>query len=93
MRISQYWSDCPPLHDLIAQWRLVSGQSWWMLDRQESDVEAYELPTFAKVLVVAAYVAARTRETMDRASFDPTARRKRRKQNLAHDKQVRHPLR
>lgn len=56
--------------------------------RQIPEAETYELPTFAKVLLVAAYVASRTRDTMDRTTFDPSARRKRRRKSLAHDKQV-----
>lgn len=50
--------------------------------------ETIYLPVFAKVLIVASYVASRTQESMDRINFDRGAKRMRRKRALAHDQQT-----
>jgi hypothetical protein len=48
-----------------------------------------QLPRFACILLVAAYVASRTKEQENRQVCDPRARKRRRRGQLAHDKQVR----
>jgi hypothetical protein len=47
-----------------------------------------ELPRFTCLLLVAAYVASRTKEQENRQVCDPRARKRRRTGRLAHDKQV-----
>ena len=49
----------------------------------------FELPFMSKFLLLAAYVAARNKPTLDRRLFDPKAKAARRKGAMAQDRQVR----
>lgn len=49
---------------------------------------AFELPYISKFLLLAAYIASRNKPTSDRAVFDPTHRKRGRKDAQAHDRQV-----
>lgn len=49
---------------------------------------AFELPYVSKFLLLAAYVASRNRPTSDRAVFDPSLRKRGRRNAQAHDRQV-----
>ncbi|KAK9825488.1 hypothetical protein WJX74_001002 [Apatococcus lobatus] len=53
-----------------------------------SGVLDFELPFMSKFLLLAAYVAARNKPTLDRRLFDPKAKAARRKGALAQDRQV-----
>ena len=60
--------------------------------RASSSGLAFELPYVSKFLLLAAYVASRNRPTSDRAVFDPTLRKRGRRDAQAHDRQVRGAL-
>ncbi|PRW18369.1 origin recognition complex subunit 5-like [Chlorella sorokiniana] len=49
---------------------------------------AFELPYISKFLLLAAYIASRNKPTADRAVFDPTFRKRGRRDAQAHDRQV-----
>ncbi|EFN58433.1 hypothetical protein CHLNCDRAFT_50195 [Chlorella variabilis] len=49
---------------------------------------SFELPYVSKFLLLAAHVASRNKPTSDRAVFDPTYRKRGRKDAQAHDRQV-----
>ena len=53
---------------------------------------SFELPYVSKFLLLAAHVASRNKPTSDRAVFDPTYRKRGRKDAQAHDRQVRRRL-
>ncbi|KAK9848238.1 hypothetical protein WJX84_012066 [Apatococcus fuscideae] len=55
---------------------------------QPSGALDFELPFMSKFLLLAAYIAARNRATLDRRLFDPKAKAYRRKGALAQDRQV-----
>jgi hypothetical protein len=63
---------------------------WWTADLLPTARLNYrlELPRFTCLLLVAAYVASRTKEQENRQVCDPRARKRRRTGRLAHDKQV-----
>lgn len=49
---------------------------------------SFELPYISKFLLLAAYIASRNKPTADRAVFDPTFRKRARRDAQAHDRQV-----
>lgn len=49
---------------------------------------AFELPYVSKFVLLAAYIASRNKPTADRAVFDPSFRKRGRRNAQAHDRQV-----
>jgi origin recognition complex subunit 5 len=56
--------------------------------RASSSGLAFELPYISKFLLLAAYIASRNKPTSDRAVFDPTYKKRGRRDAQAHDRQV-----
>lgn len=71
--------------DIFATGMDVPSEQDWGNDMGEED---FQLPRFASTLLVAAFIASRTKEQENRQVFDARARKRRRTGRLTHDKQT-----